>query len=402
MSHQQNLRYNSPSFSRRGQEASTTMRVVIFLLALLSLTVSACTKAKTMDTVQTKFPLDRAELAKQIEDVQSQHIHMPPLPTNYDLARYLNVTPDALKDSLNGKVVLIDIWDYTCVNCIRTLPYIKEWNARYQDRGLVIIGVHSPEFEFEKEPKNLDSAVKGFGLTYPIIADNDYQIWNSLANQYWPAKYLFDSKGILRAEHFGEGDYQAFESFLQKILLERDSTIDLPDLVQPIRETDKPGAVCYRPTPEIYIGFARSHLGNGVESANDLAHGYHAPEKLTKDLLYLDGNWSVKREYAHPTEASEASLVIDYQAKEANLVIHPLTGSGFKVWITQDGKPVPKEDRGADIHEENGKTYLLIDNPRMYYITNNAGFARHTLRTTSDNPNFGAYAFTFTTACKAP
>ena len=377
----------------------------IFSLSLFAIVLAAiagCTNAKTMDTTQTKFPPERAELAKQVEDLKSQHVHMPPLPTNYDLARYLNVTPAALRDSLKGKVVLIDIWDYTCVNCIRTLPYIKEWKTRYKDKGLIVIGVHSPEFEFEKEPKNLDSAVKSFGLTYPVIADNDYQIWNSLANQYWPAKYLFDKDGILRAEHFGEGDYQSFEAFLQKILIERDSTIGLPELVQPVRETDKPGAVCYRPTPETYVGSARSHLGNDAEAAIGKAHRYSVPEKLTKDLLYLEGNWTVQREYAHPAEASNASLVIDYQAKEANLVIHPLEKSGFKVWITQDDKPVPKEDRGADIREENGKTYLLIENPRMYYIMNNSGFGRHTLRITSDDPNFGAYAFTFTTACKAP
>jgi thiol-disulfide isomerase/thioredoxin len=330
---------------------------------------------------------------------------MPPLPTNYDLARYLNVTPEALRDSLKGKVILIDIWDYTCVNCIQTLPYIKEWNNRYKDKGLVIIGVHSPEFEFEKEPKNLDSAVRRFGLTYPIIADNDFQIWNSLANQYWPAKYLFDRNGILRAEHFGEGDYQTFEAFLQKILLERDSSIELPELVQPVRETDKAGAVCYRPTPETYIGSARSHLGNGhigEEAETDVAHLYHLPATPTKDVLYLDGNWIVNREYAHPAGDGDASLVFNYQAKEANLVIHPLAETGFKVWVMQDNQPLKPEDRGADVREENGKTFLLIDNPRMYNITNNADFARHTLRLTSANPNFAAYAFTFTTACKAP
>jgi thiol-disulfide isomerase/thioredoxin len=348
----------------------------------------------------TKFPPDREALAKQMDDIAGQHIHMPPLPVNYSPERYINVLPSALRDSLKGKVVLIDIWDYTCVNCIQTLPYIKEWNDKYKDKGLVIIGVHAPEFEFEKESKNLDSAVKQFGLTYPIVADNDYEIWNSLANQYWPAKYLFDKNGILRTEHFGEGEYQEFEAFLQKILLERDSSIDLPDLVQPVRETDKPGAVCYRATPETYVGFSRNHLGNAKDDQINKSFTFHAPQKLTKDILYLDGPWTIRKEYAQPSGDAPATLAIDYQAKEANLVIHPLAENGFKVEVTQDGKPLAKNDRGVDISEENGKTFVTVKEARMYRIANNSDFGRHTLRLIASTPSFGAYAFTFTTACK--
>ncbi|HEY3875265.1 MAG TPA: redoxin domain-containing protein [Candidatus Kapabacteria bacterium] len=348
-----------------------------------------------------KFPPERAALAKEIEDVGSQHIHIPKLPLTYAADRYLNVTPEFLRDSLKGKIVLIDIWDYTCINCIQTLPYIKAWNERYKDKGLVIIGVHAPEFEFEKDPKNLDSAVKEFGLNYPIIADNDYEIWNSLANQYWPAKYLFDSKGILRAEHFGEGEYQEFEAFLQKILLERDPTLDLPDLIPPVRESDKPGAVCYRATPETYIGFSRNHLGNEAKDANDKTYDYALPKSLAKDKLYLDGDWTVRNEYAQPTAQKDASLVFDYQAKEANLVIHPLAETDFKVIVMQDGKPLAKEDRGMDVQEApDGQTFLDVREARMYRITNNQDFGRHTLKLTASTPSFGAYAFTFTTACK--
>ncbi len=374
------------------------------LVVVSSLCITSCGKGQNVPnaspTMLDKFPPERAALAKEIEDVGGQHIHMPPLPQAYSADRYLGVTPEFLRDSLKGKVVLIDIWDYTCINCIQTLPYIKAWNDRYKDKGLVIIGVHSPEFDFEKDPKNLDSAVKEFGLDYPVIADNDYEIWNSLSNQYWPAKYLFDKNGILRAEHFGEGDYESFEAFLQQILLERDSSIDLPLPLAPVRETDKPGSVCYRATPETYVGFARNHLGNSMNDTDMISHEYHLPHMMNKDLLYLDGKWTVNREYAQPSGKSDASLVFDYQAKEANLVIHPLAESGFKVMVTQDGKPVPKADRGADIQEADGKTFIKVQNARMYRITNNQGFGRHTLKLTATTPSFGAYAFTFTTACK--
>jgi len=364
---------------------------------------SSCGKAQTPATLKEKFPPERAALASQMEDIANQHIHMPRLPITYSADRYINVTPEYLRDSLKGKIVLIDIWDYTCINCIQTLPYIKAWNDRYKDKGLVIIGVHAPEFEFEKESKNLDSAVKQFGLIYPIIADNDYEIWNSLANQYWPAKYLFDKDGILRVEHFGEGDYESFEAFLQKILLERDSTIDVPVPLAPVRETDKPNAACYRPTPETYAGLSRSNLGNAILTSTEgegTTHDYKISATMKKDLLYLDGKWTSQKEYVQPAPGSEASLAIDYQAKEANLVIHPLAETGFKVVVTQDGKAVPKQDRGSDIQEADGQTFITVRDARMYRITNNEGFARHNLRLTASTPSFGAYAFTFTTACK--
>ena len=152
-----------------------------------------------MDTTKKVLPPDRAKLAASVEDLVGAHVKMPKLPFGYDSSRYINTTSQELQESLKGKVVLIDIWDYTCVNCIRTLPYIQSWSEKYKDKGLVILGVHSPEFAFEKEAGNLEAAVKKFGLTYPIIADNDFEIWNSLANKYWPAKYIFDGSGTMLA-----------------------------------------------------------------------------------------------------------------------------------------------------------------------------------------------------------
>lgn len=371
-------------------------------LALTFLCLS-CSKASTVDPqkVYQKLPPERLALANELEDQKGDHIHMPPIPTDFPAERYINILTSELREQLKGKVVLIDIWDYTCVNCIRTLPYITAWNEKYKDKGLVILGVHAPEFEFEKAPENLDSAVKKFNLTYPIIADNDYKIWQSLANNYWPAKYIFDKDGILRASHFGEGEYEVFEAFIQKLLVERDSSISLPDLTKPVRETDKPGAVCYRATPETYIGFARSHYGNDGEPEPNKPTQFTLPKELKQDELYLGGTWVVKREYAYPAGgSSSSSLNMNYQAKEVNLVIHPLATGPFHVEIQQNGKPLAKEDRGTDIIEENGKTYIKIDGPRMYNLINNSKFGRATFSLVSDSPNFGAYAFTFTSSCQ--
>jgi thiol-disulfide isomerase/thioredoxin len=380
------------------QRESLRLSVILILLVAFS----ACGKTSTMDTVKTQLPPETLKLAAGMDDQGKDHIHMPTLPQNYSADRYINTIPSDLSpQALKGKVVLLDIWDYTCVNCIRTLPYIKMWAEKYKDKGLVIIGVHSPEFDFEKAPENLKAAIKKFQLTYPNIADNEYEIWGSLANKYWPAKYLFDANGILRTTHFGEGEYQEFEAFLQKILLERDSTVKLPALSEVVRASDKPGSVCYRPTPETYVGFERNHIGNSEEdSPNKIVH-YKAPEKLKEDLLYFDGEWKGAREFATPSGKGISSLLINYQAKEVNLVVHPQAESGFKVEVSQNDNPVAKEDRGTDIIEENAKTFLAINEPRMYNLINNSKFGHFTLRLSSDNPSFGAYAFTFTTDCKA-
>jgi len=364
--------------------------------------LSGCGKSQTMDAVKTTLSPEVTKLAAEMEDQGKEHIHMPPLPQNYSADKYYNTTPSDLSlAALKGKVVLLDIWDFTCVNCIRTLRYIKSWADKYKDKGLVVIGVHSPEFDFEKVPENLKAAIKKFQLDYPIIADNDYEIWNALANKYWPAKYLFDGNGILRTTHFGEGEYQEFEAFLQKILLERDSTITLPALTDVVRASDKPGSACYRPTQETYIGFERNHIGNTEEETPNKIVNFKAPATLKEDQLYFDGEWKVSRESASPSGSGISSLLINYQAKEVNLVIHPQAEAGFKVFVEQDKKPIAKEDRGADITEEDGKTFLLVGEPRMYNIINNSKFGHFTLRLSSDNPSFGAYAFTFTTDCKA-
>lgn len=372
-----------------------------FYLFLLVFFLVGCGKSQTMDLVKTKLSPETEKLAISMEDQGKEHIHMPPLPQNYSADRYYNVkAADLGKEALKGKVVLLDIWDYTCVNCIRTLPYIKSWAEKYKDKGLVVIGIHAPEFDFEKKAENLKAAIARFGLTYPNIADNEYEIWDSLANKYWPAKYLFDKNSILRTTHTGEGEYQEFEAFIQKILLERDSTIILPNLTDVVRSSDKPGSVCYRPTPETYIGFSRNDPGNVEKIAPNKTIDFKKPSKLEDDKLYFEGEWKVAKEYSAPAGNGISSLLIKYQAKEVNLVIHPQTESDFKVWVEQDGKPVPKEDRGTDILEENGKTYIYPKEPKMYNVINNSKFGRFTLRLSSDSPSFGAYAFTFTTDCK--
>ena len=149
-------------------------------------------------------------------------------------------------ETLRGRVVLTDIWDFTCINCIRTLPYLVDWHRRYADRGLTIVGVHSPEFEFAKNGRQVEAAARRFGLAHPIVLDNDYDTWTAYANRYWPAHYLIDPQGYIRYTRFGEGGYHDVEMALQRLLRELDPSIDLPEPMPPLRAEDRPGAVCHR------------------------------------------------------------------------------------------------------------------------------------------------------------
>jgi thiol-disulfide isomerase/thioredoxin len=178
---------------------------------------------------------------------------------------------------LRGRPVLIDFWDYTCVNCLRTLPYVKEWDRRYSPLGLTIVGVHAPEFSFARESSNVLRAVREQGLLYPIVLDNDYAVWQAYTNRYWPAKYLIDGEGYLRGYHHGEGAYRQIEEALQGLLRESFPQLLLPGVMDPVRDEDEPGAVCYRVTPEIYTGFQRGAIGNVKGVSPDKAATYADP-----------------------------------------------------------------------------------------------------------------------------
>lgn len=328
---------------------------------------------------------------------------MPRIPT-FEKEYWINAEPH-LVDKLKGNVVLVDFWEYTCVNCIRTFPYLKEWHRRYADKGLIILGVHAPEFVFGKKRENVEQAMRESGLTYPTVMDNDYVLWTIFGNRYWPAKYLFDKNGILRYSHYGEGSYGDTEAMIQKLLLERDASLTFPPLMEPIRAEDKPGAVCYRPTPETYLGYGRGRIGNVEGFREDQIVMYTDPHRYESDRYYLVGRWynspeSVRLASQH---GEPGSIVINYEAAEVNLVIHPETETGFRVYVDQDGKPVEQASRGADVRtESDGRTYLLIDTPRMYNIISNVLFDRHVLRLTTTSNSFSAYAFTFTTMCVEP
>jgi thiol-disulfide isomerase/thioredoxin len=341
----------------------------------------------------------------QKEDKGDPTVPAPEFPSGL---KWLNSEPLTLQ-GLRGKVVLVDFWEYTCVNCIRTFPYLKAWNEKYRDKGLVIIGVHTPEFKFAKDEGNVAKGAAKFGLTWPLVNDKDYLTWHTWGNRYWPAKYLIDSQGFVRYLHFGEGGYQTTESWIQKLLKEANPKIDLPDYTPPLRGSDKPGAVCYPTTPELYLGYERG----AHEGTLGSLEGYRPGQVVTyKDrgnwedgMIYFQGPWKNSAEAmistrSHPT--ARDYIAIKYHALEANAVIRPEFGKPIRVWVYQDNKPIPQKDRGLDVQYDSlGRSFIMVDQPKMYSLVRNKTFGQHTLKLAPTAPGFGIYTFTFS-SCEVP
>jgi len=317
--------------------------------------------------------------------------------------KWLNTTALTMQ-ALRGKVVLIDFWEYTCVNCIRTFPYMKAWHDKYKDKGLVIIGVHTPEFAFAKSLANVDKAVKDFGFKYPIIVDSEMLVWNAYGNRFWPAKYLIDKDGNARYFHAGEGAYEATEARIQQLLKEANPKLELPGVMPVIRGTDKPGAVCYPVTPELYMGSLRGgHAGTLANREGYQSGGrpvtYRDPGGWQDGLVYVSGQWKSNEDALITTRESPSPrdyIAIRYHALEVNSVMRPEDGKPIRLWVYHDGKPVAKKDRGDDVeYDDQGRSFITVDEPRMYYIIKNEKFGHHTLRLATAQPGFGIYSFTF-------
>ena len=285
-----------------------------------------------------------------------------PAPDFRGIVRWLNSEPLTLRE-LRGRVVLIDFWTYSCINCLRTLPYVREWDDRYREAGLTIVGVHSPEFAFERVESNVRENVRELGLRYPVALDNDFVTWQSWHNQYWPAKYLIDRRGHVRYYHFGEGDYAETEEAIRTLL-----GADAPD-ASGLADKSPSGLR----TPESYLGYERLDRNAGDPAVKDEPHAYTFPRRLSESELAFGGVWTVEDERA--IAGRNAGLRLQYRARDVFLV---LTGKGT-VEVLVDGKPERKVRVGGD------RLYTLVERPRI-------GDHLLELRFT---PGVAAYAFTF-------
>lgn len=330
------------------------------------------------------------------------------------IVAWINSEPLKVEE-LKGKVVLVDFWTYTCVNCIRTFPFLKLWHAKYADDGLVILGVHTPEFEIEKNPDNVRKAVKDNGIGWPVAMDNDYSTWRAYRNRYWPAKYLIDKDGIIRYTHFGEGAYAETETKIRELLEEAGADLSQLDAALPGDQsldssfTNNPFA---RPTRELYAGWERGYndylYGRGgyvgdpaYFNGRDQVVGYFDPGEHEEHLLYLEGPWLSDREFLrHGRETTdfEDYMFLRFSARSVNAVIG-LEGdepAPFKVLVTLEGEYLTEDTKGDDVViEEDGRSFLFVDEPRLYSIIQAPSYSTYELKLSSNSPHFAIFAFTF-------
>ncbi len=293
---------------------------------------------------------------------------------------FINSKEFSLKDLVGKKVILLDFWTYSCINCLRTLPYLKMWHQKYKDQGLEIIGMHTPEFDFEKDYSNVSKAVKDLGVEYSVVQDNNYSTWNAYKNKYWPHEYLIDIDGYIVHDKIGEGGYDQTEREIQAALKERDRTLGLPDTVPGgiVNPTD---AVAVSQTeaqsPETYFGAGRNeYLGNGARGAVGKQR-LSLPPIINENTLYLDGEWNFENQFAE-NSGGNAKIIYKYSAKNVYFVASSKEGINIK--ILKDGK-------------ESGNVFIK-DN-KLYKLIGGSDYGDHTIEIQIEKPGLQAFTFTF-------
>jgi thiol-disulfide isomerase/thioredoxin len=319
-------------------------------------------------------------------DVKSLKVG-PEVPALTNAKGWLNSKPLTSAD-LTGKVVLYDFWTYSCVNCVRSIPHLRSWYQRYAADGLVIVGVHSPEFDFEKNPSNVAAAVKRLGVDYPVALDPNMGIWNAFGNQYWPEEWVADKSGHLRYQSVGEGDYTQTENVLRELLGVKKSA---PRAAAPSAGSlGAPPAQNQNITQETYLGLERGSVAQPGTTT------YPPLLTVPPDEAGLVGSWDGTDQYVQ-SAAPGATVVLSYQARSANLVMSVAKNTPpVKVVIELDGQPVPVADRTAQTQvDAQGQTYITVSTPDLYKLVLSPGLETHTVRLIAQSPGLQAYSFTF-------
>jgi thiol-disulfide isomerase/thioredoxin len=286
----------------------------------------------------------------------------------FKVERWVN-SPPLTAEMLRGKVVLVDFWEYTCINWIRTSPYVKAWHREYADRGLVVVGVHAPEFEFGKRAENIDRGIRDHGLAYPIALDNDFATWRAFGNDAWPAKYLFDANGTLVKRWVGEGSYGDIEAEIRRLLVAAKPGTKLPPISPEATAFAKTGEPSYAGiTPETYVGSERREPGT----------------------VRLEGNWQTSRQYLE-LRSGTGRIVLPFSAGEVNLVVRPGPAGKATLGVMLDGRPVG-EARGADVGPDG---VARFDRAGMIRLVARAPRGNHVLTLVANDPGLQAYVFTF-------
>jgi len=316
-----------------------------------------------------------------------------PMPELDGAAGWLN-SPPLSKKSLRGKIVLIDFWTYSCINCLRALPYVEGWAAKYKDAGVVVIGVHTPEFAFEKERANVEKALRDLKVTYPVALDNDYKIWQAFNNRYWPAHYFIDGKGRIRHHHFGEGEYAESERVIQELLKQNGAQLIAANTVTVSGiGAEAPADNANIGSPETYVGYHRAENFASQESiAKDSRKTYTLRPRLSLNQWALSGSWNVGEESA-VLQKAPGKIAFRFHARDLHLVLgNTKEGKPVRFTVTVDGAP-PGEDHGADTDASGSGT---VQGHRLYQLIRQKGSVEdRTFEIEFLDPGVQAFAFTF-------
>ena len=359
------------------------------VLTKLSLASTSKVEQSLVDQVglgSEKVPAAAAGLRLDALPVEGQ------MPSLDGAVEWIN-SPPLTAEALKGKVVLVDFWTYSCINCLRALPYVRAWADKYKDQGLVVIGVHAPEFAFEKEIPNVRQAVKDLHVDYPVAIDNNYAIWRAFNNHYWPAHYFIDAKGQIRHHHYGEGEYAESEQVIQQLLREAGHPVG-HDVVS-LQETGAQAApdMADVKSPESYLGYARAaRFASAGGEIHDARQSYVLPAKLDLNQWGLGGDWTVQNQQAM-VAAPGAKIAFQFHARDLHLVLGPGSpGNKVRIHVLIDGH-APGDDHGADI-DANGNG--VVDAQRLYQLIRQHGaIVDHRFEIEFQDSGAQAFAFTF-------
>lgn len=367
----------------------TEIRTAIILGIIITISVTAL--SFVFSFIEDTEPATQNQENSNLQSQTVSKKNFKKVPELVGIVDYINTTPEQLQKEIQGKVVVYDIWTYSCINCIRTLPYLTAWHEKYANEGLLIIGVHSPEFEFEKDVENVKMAVKKYGIEYPVVLDNEWETWKAFENRYWPRKYVVDHEGYIRYDHIGEGAYAETERVIQQLLQERATSLGLNVAkAEPLVDIEQFQHTSFM-TPELYFGYkfssGRNYLGNseGFSPQNDVT--YTIPKDLQKNYFYLDGTWTNLQDSMRLVSKTGV-IKFEYFAKEVNIV----TANNGDLTILLDGKIIPTEYAGIDVDKQ-GKVHT--DEARLYNIVSSNNAGNHILEIRINSPGFEIYTFTF-------
>ena len=306
------------------------------------------------------------------------------------ISGYINTSSEQISQDIEGKVVLYDFWTYSCINCIRTLPHLTAWDEKYSEDGLVIVGIHTPEFEFEKEYDNVVFATEKFGIKYPVIQDNDKEVWNDFQNRYWPRKYIADHEGYIRFDHIGEGAYKETEKVIQVLLEERSNALGNTLEKKELLDLNEFTHATFR-TPELYFGFnfaeGRNQLGNEEGFSKNKIVTYQLPEKFTQHYFYMEGMWKNNND-GMKLISDSGKIVLNFNAKQVNIV----ASENAILKIEYDGGQIPEQIRGQDISSD---STVKISEPRLYNLIDSEQEGPHEIIIQVESPGFEIFTFTF-------